>query len=77
MKDHGGEERPSSSASQEEKEMRLTVKDLREIIGFLEVAKSTTERALRDSPEGIYHDAMTRQLERITALMARVDGMEV
>lgn len=77
MKDHGGEERPSSSAPQEGKEMRLTVKDLREIMGFLEVAKSTTERALRESPEGIYHDTMARQLERITALMERVDGLEV
>ena len=58
--------------------MRLTFKDIREILGYLEVAKATTERGLRESsPESIYHKTMTEQLAKVTALIEKIENMEV
>ncbi|MBR4908169.1 MAG: hypothetical protein IKZ43_04065 [Acidaminococcaceae bacterium] len=57
--------------------MNLTVKDMRAIVGFLEVAKAVTERNLRDSAEGCYHDAMTRQLDSVTALIEKIENLEI
>ena len=58
--------------------MKLTVKDLRAIVGYLEVAKATTERGIKESAEGsCYHDIMVHQLEGITALIDKIDGLEI
>lgn len=39
--------------------MKLTIKDMKDVLGFLDVAKSTTERAIRNSSDGsCYMDAM-------------------
>lgn len=57
--------------------MKLTLKDMRAIVGYLEVAKATTERNLKESGEGCYHDAMARQLEGITALIEKIDNLEI
>lgn len=57
--------------------MKLTLKDLRAAIGYLEVAKAVTERNLKESGEGYYHDAMARQLEGITALIEKIDNLEI
>ncbi len=58
--------------------MKLTVKDLRAIVCYLEVAKATTERGIRDGTEGsCYHDIMVHQLEGITALIDKIDSLEI
>lgn len=56
--------------------MKLTIKDMKEVLNFLDVAKGTTERAIRDSSEGSYKDAMTRQLERLEALIEKIENIE-
>lgn len=57
--------------------MKLTIKDMKEVLNFLDVAKATTERAIRNSSEGSYKDAMTRQLERLEALIEKIENIEV
>lgn len=58
--------------------MKLTIKDMKEVLDFLDVAKATTERAIRDSSVGSsYKDAMTRQLERLEALIEKIENIEV
>ncbi len=57
--------------------MKLTLKDMRAVIGYLEVAKAVTERHLKESGEGCYYDAMARQLEGITALIEKIENLEI
>ena len=57
--------------------MKLTIKDMKEVLNFLDVAKGTTERAIRNSSEGSHKDAMTRQLERLEALIEKIENIEV
>ena len=58
--------------------MKLTIKDMKDVLGFLDVAKSTTERAIRNSSEGsCYKDAMKRQLEKLEALIEKIENIEV
>ena len=57
--------------------MKLALKDMRAVIGYLEVAKAVTERNLKESGEGCYHDAMARQLEGITALIEKIENLEI
>ena len=57
--------------------MKLTLKGMRAVIGYLEVAKAVTERNLKESGEGCYHDAMARQLEDVTALIEKIENLEI
>lgn len=58
--------------------MKLTVKDLNKILGYLEVAKATTERALKESnPTSKYAECMERQLDGINTIIQRIENMEV
>ena len=58
--------------------MKLTVKDMAEVLSFLEIAQRSTESAIKNSnPDGIYHKCMTEQLERITALIQRIETVEI
>ena len=56
---------------------KLTVRDLYDILGFMDVVKATTDRALKESTEGPYHDAMLRQARRIRALIAKIESIEL
>lgn len=58
--------------------MKLTLKDMINAIGFLEVAKSTTERALKGAePTSIYAETMRQQLKKVTDLIERFNNLEL
>lgn len=58
--------------------MKLTIKDMREVLNFLDVAKFTTERAIINSSYGSsYKDAMKRQLERLEALIEKIENENI
>lgn len=58
--------------------MKLTIKDLTEIVSYLEVAQRGTARAVEESdPASIYHKVMEEQHQKITALIDRINSMEV
>lgn len=58
--------------------MKLTIKDMKEVLNFLDVAKATTERAIRDSSDGSsYKDAMKRQLARLETLIKKIENVEI
>ena len=56
----------------------MTIKDITEILGFLEVAQRTTERAIADSSMGsLYRETMERQLERLNNLINRLEETKI
>lgn len=58
--------------------MKLTIKDMKEVLNFLDVAKATTERAIIDSSySSSYKDAMKRQIARLETLIKKIENIEI
>lgn len=57
---------------------KLTVRDLYDILGYLDVVKATTDKAIRESQEGgAYYNAMTRQAQKVRELIAKIESIEL
>ena len=56
--------------------MKVTLKDMSKILGYLDVTKATTERAIKEST-GTYKECMQNQLGDIEALIAKIENIEV
>ena len=58
--------------------MKLTVKDMAQVLNFLEVAQRTTESAWKGSkPGSTYNECMKRQLLEVEALIQKIEGAEI
>lgn len=56
----------------------MTIKDMKDILGFLEIAQRVTERNIRESKEGsTLHECFTSQLERLNDLIKRLEETEI
>lgn len=57
---------------------KLTVRDLYDILGYLDVVKATTDKAIRESQKGgAYYNAMTRQAQKVRELIAKIESIEL
>ena len=58
--------------------MKLTYKDIAQVLNFLEVAQRATESALKGSkPGSAYNECMKRQLSELEALIQKIEGTEI